>query len=300
MTPQFVSEDEIKALNIESDVVRDALRRAFLQLPQGEASLVPKLGLYPSKGGLFHAMPAAIGDLVFLKWLTIGADRGSIMATLLVSDRSSGDLLAVMDANWITAIRTAGVTALFLELIGQKPGRIAMIGCGLQARTHLAALHDLGIVSELLAFSRRSESADALCAEAQTMGIGARRMERIDEVLESADVVLSMLPFSKDIQPFLDARKLREGAVAVAVDLGGGWLRSTFSAFDWIATDVRSQTSEVVERGLIPPFGPIAVDLCEMVGGAIPPPGRTLFLPPGVALADAAVGAIVLSRLNAR
>lgn len=294
----FASDSQIRGLDIGAEHIRDALRAAFRALGSGEASLVPKLGLYPTRGGLFHAMPASIGDLVVVKWLAIGAERSSIAATLLVNDRRSGELLAVMDAAWITAARTAGVSALFLELAGRARGRVAFIGCGLQAHAHLDALHQLGVLGEVAAFSRSRQSAEVLSTAARQVGVPATVSESAADSVDGADIVLSMVPFTSNVAPFLDARDIKPDAIAIAVDLGVSWRRETFEAFGTIATDVRAQTESVTASGIIPRLEKIDFDLVELEAGGPKLAGPTLFLPPGVAIADAAVAALVLDRLT--
>jgi len=101
-----------------------AMARAAGCLQRGDAGIVPKQAMHSRAGGEFYAMPAP------------GAP--SVQAQLLATHIPSGRLLALMNTAWITALRTA-----------------AIISCGLQARTLLAAWQDAFALRRVLAHSRK-------------------------------------------------------------------------------------------------------------------------------------------------
>src|SRR5262245_65826622 len=70
-------------------------------------------------------------------------ERGlpSINSLVTLLDGNTGVPLAVMDGNWITAVRTAGVSAVAAKRLARPDSSIAaFVGCGVQARTHADAL----------------------------------------------------------------------------------------------------------------------------------------------------------------
>src|SRR5690606_24558108 len=117
----LITEARIVELGLTPGEIRLAVRQAIEQRADGRATLVGKVGLYPRSGGLFHAMPGALEDLVALKWLVAGGQPRpgdpELKSTILATDPLTGDLLGIMDAGYLTGLRTAAITALALELL---------------------------------------------------------------------------------------------------------------------------------------------------------------------------------------
>jgi ornithine cyclodeaminase/alanine dehydrogenase-like protein (mu-crystallin family) len=305
-TLHYVNEAEIRALELTPKEIREAVADALRQRAAGTASLVPKIGIYPPAGGLFHAMPAAIDGLAIVKWLTAGARRRpgdpELRATILATDPITGDLIAALDAAYLTGLRTAAVTAIAAQcVVSPQARRIAFIGAGLQARTHLDALADVLPLREATVLSSGPSSADRFRDELRARGIDARSVSDAHEAVQDADVVVTAVPFMQAVAPSIDARWLAPRAFAVAVDLGRAWIASTYTAFDRILTDDRAHTEAFLSSGLVPSPGPIDTDLPALLTRPAQnrdASGRTLFFAPGIALADAAMALLVLRRLS--
>ena len=179
-----VSNEDIRALGLTPAELLAAMARAVESLQRGDAGFIHKKAMHPRAGGEFYAMPATLGELAVVKWLNVAAKPAPgaplIQAQLLATHIPSGRVLALMDAEWITAVRTAAISALaacWLRVPGAAS--LAIIGCGLQARTHLAAWQDAFASRQVLAHSRRRSSAAARHsggrAGARAGGQGERR-----------------------------------------------------------------------------------------------------------------------------
>ena len=127
--------------------------RTMLGLGAG-AQLPPKIGVQPGPAGSFaHAMPALLpggaadgaDDLLGMKWVVgfpdnVAAGLPAIHGLTILSDGRTGQPRAVVDAGALTAHRTAAVSGLAIERWGPRRGsapRVALIGAGAQARSHL-------------------------------------------------------------------------------------------------------------------------------------------------------------------
>jgi alanine dehydrogenase len=88
------------------------------------------------------AVPAALGT----KLVTVFGSNPAVglpthLATIVLLDPSTGELLAVMDGRYITEARTAAVSAVSAKLLARDDaGVLAIIGSGVQARSHLESL----------------------------------------------------------------------------------------------------------------------------------------------------------------
>jgi ornithine cyclodeaminase/alanine dehydrogenase-like protein (mu-crystallin family) len=211
-----------------------------------EAESPPKIGVHPRQSGsLAHAMPALLrgeatdgsADLLGAKWITgfpanPGLGLPTYHALVMLNDPLTGEPLAVMDAAAITAQRTAAISGVAIRhfVPAGKAGRegrdgnggaarIAILGAGAQARSHLP------VIAHLLPGARiRLTDVDQLRAAAAVReavsidGIGsAEAVSSVREAVESADVVISVVSFGPDRQA-LDPPWLGPNTLFVAVD----------------------------------------------------------------------------------
>src|SRR6185503_15434503 len=90
------------------------------------------------------------------------AHQGSVM----LFSAETGELLALMNASAITAIRTAAVSAVATDLLAREDASdLAIIGAGVQARTHLKAIAEVRSIRRCLVASRNIEHARRFASE---------------------------------------------------------------------------------------------------------------------------------------
>jgi ornithine cyclodeaminase/alanine dehydrogenase-like protein (mu-crystallin family) len=235
-TLRYLSAMDVEAL-MPPVLERIALaRRAMLALV-ADAELPSKLGVHPRGPDSFaHAMPALLrgadesgsGDLVGMKWVVGFPDnrrRGlpAIHGTVLLNDPTTGVPLSMLDAGAITAHRTAAVSgvaiARWARSIADRPLRVAMLGAGVQARSHLPVVAHLLPGSRLTVHDRNRDRAEAVAVEAAAGARFAGTGTASDpiEAIRDADVVLTLVSFGPDRQS-LPADAFRSDALVVAVD----------------------------------------------------------------------------------
>src|SRR4030095_8219817 len=97
---------------------------------------------------------------------------------VILFDGTNGEPLAMVNASAITAIRTAAVSGLATRLLAREDGGdLAIIGAGVQARTHLAAMSCVRKLTRIRIAARRFESAQRFADEMQ--GQSACRIEPV-------------------------------------------------------------------------------------------------------------------------
>jgi ornithine cyclodeaminase/alanine dehydrogenase len=148
---------------------------------------------------------ARAGDLVGMKWVAGFSSNGAIglpaiNAVVVLNDPETGVPIAVLDGAPITAERTAAVTGVALRHFGPGIGegaRIAVIGAGVQGRSHLAVLGGVLPGATVRVFDRHPERAAALAGRARvTPGIaGATAHGTAREAIEGAEVVVTVASF---------------------------------------------------------------------------------------------------------
>lgn len=302
----YLSGDAVARADVSLDEIREACAEAYSAKARGAVRSVPKAAVTVAEGHTFHAMPVASTDaaLAALKWVGVvplagASDLPSISALVVLSDLATGQTIAIMDGGWITAARTAALSALAATRLAQPDAvSIGFVGCGLQARSHLAALRRvLPRLRRVVAFSRTEASAARLAAGARALGLDAETTRESRRAVAGLDVVVTSVPASADLTPFLDPDWIAQGAFVSAVDLGRSWTAEPIAHLDLVATDDRAQSEALGLAGKLVTAGPFHADLAELASGAHPgrrkAQERTLFVFAGDAIADLASAGVV-------
>ena len=94
--------------------------------------------------GDFRSMPAVVHETAGIKWAGIQFDntgKCKIFAKVLINDIPTGELLAILDGEELTAIRTAAVTGVATKYLAKQNSKIAtFIGCGTQTPKQIQAI----------------------------------------------------------------------------------------------------------------------------------------------------------------
>ncbi|MBB3063738.1 ornithine cyclodeaminase family protein [Limibacillus halophilus] len=308
----FLNEAEVAALAPPAPKLADALADAFKLRAAGKIAMPTKTKLTTvGNDTFFHAMPALVpGMAAGVKWVGGAAGNSArglphINALLVLSDPQSGRPLAVMEANHLTGLRTAGLTLLAARYLAKTDAsRLAVIGCGLQAWTHLEALASEFSLEQVAIYGRRLEAVNVFAEKASERGIAPRLCKEADEAITDADIVVSSIPEQPGLKPFLRADRLAPGAFAAMVDLGRSWRSDCLRGFDQTFTDDNQQSLTL--RASNPTFeaADFTGDLGDLatgrVAGRVDADARIAFLFPGVALADIVIGRMLLEAAELR
>src|SRR5207248_8702096 len=141
-------------------------------------------------GGFFFMMPAW-GEGLGVKIVTFypsNVERGipTHMATIFLVDPETGTPLAVMDGRLITEMRTAAVSAAATKLLAAPDAKIlAVLGSGVQARSHVEALRLVRQFEEVCVWSPTHEHAERFAKK-----VGATAMSA-EEAVRGADVIVT-------------------------------------------------------------------------------------------------------------
>jgi ornithine cyclodeaminase/alanine dehydrogenase-like protein (mu-crystallin family) len=160
MPVRILSQAEVTAL-LPMDECIEVMEAALRALGQGEAQLPLRTVLrLPEGKGLFGVMPARLGRPAALGLKAIGVFPGnegsnldSHQGLVLLFDPDTGAPIAVLDASSITAIRTAAVSGVATRALARsEAGDLALLGTGVQARTHLEAMATVRRLRRVRAF----------------------------------------------------------------------------------------------------------------------------------------------------
>lgn len=298
----YLSGETLQGLAITSAQVIERLEKLILASADNTVWSAPKTAIATGDGRYMMATLSASDSpqLIAVKALLVNPrnpQRGldSINAIITLLDSETGLPVAVLDGNWITAVRTACASAIAAKRMASAQSRsIAFIGCGVQANSHLKVFCELFPISEIRALGRGAKNRDALCAAARDMGLAAIASDNAKDAVEGADIVVTSIPVSSTDAPFLDARWLKPGAFAAITDLALPWLPESLSAFDRIIIDDLAQEAEMPTPMVDPELvqGDITGLLANRVSGRNSADERCAFIFRAVALGDLALAGL--------
>lgn len=308
----YLSEADVAGAGIALDRLREIVAAAFEAKARGTALAATKSVLTLGPGHIFQAKPAVLRDagIAGMKWFGLVPSAQTtgptICSLILLADVATGRPLAIMGGNWITATRTGAMSAIAAQSLARADSRsIGFVGCGVQAVSHLDALRlVLPQLTEVVAYSRTTASAECFAQAARALGLKARTARAPREAVEGHDIVVTTVPEEAKVVEFLDPAWLAPGAFVAAVDLGRSWDRTGFGSLDILATDDHEQTRLLAGIGRMPYAGPYAADLADLASGAYAgrglPSQRAMFIFSGHALADLAAAHAVYETALAR
>ena len=287
-----------------------------------DAELPAKISVHPRPPDSFaHAMPAWMNgpatdgsaDLLGLKWVAgfpsiAAASLPAIHGTIVLSDALTGAPRAVMDAGVITAHRTAAVSGVAIARWGPRPASnvtVAIIGAGVQARSHLPVIAHLLPEARVVLCDRDPARLAALTLEMRTPSSALGGFERVQtttdaaSAVEGADLVLTLVSFGPQRQVLPD-QTLGPSSTIVAVDYDMCVPASVARAAGLFLVDHREQylanRTSTVFAGYPDPGATIGE---AVSAGTTRPAGRVLVTHLGVGLADVVFGDAILRTAEA-
>lgn len=217
--PVWLNEAEVRELLPMRDLI-DLMETSLAAFSSGEVTQPVRTVLEVAQGHAFFAsMPAhsktipALGvKLVSVFGGNAGRGLPTHLATILLFDPETGALLAVMDGRYITEARTAAVSAVAVRhLAAAHTPKLAVIGSGVQAHSHLEALPHVREFGEVACWSPTAANVRKLVAESHAP---ARPAESAERAVRDADVVLLA---TSSPNPVLESGWVKPGACVVSV-----------------------------------------------------------------------------------
>ena len=241
-------------------------------------------------------MPALTPEGLGLKAVTFypsNAQRGipTHMATIFLVDPETGVPLAIMDGRLITEMRTAAVSAAATKLLASRDANVlAILGSGVQARSHAEALRLVRNFEEIRVWGPTSEHAERFAKE-----IGAKSMST-EKAVHGADVVVTA---TNAKTPVLKGSWLKRGCHVNAI----GACRPDWRELDDQAMSnvifVDSREGALKESGdVILSDAKIYAELGEALAGKVPSRANetTVFKSLGMAVEDIAAAILVYQK----
>ncbi len=194
----IINQSEVRQLLPMAECI-DVMADAFRALARGEAILPLRPVLWlPEKYGALGMMPAYLGDIqsMGLKVVSVfphnhGTEYDSHIGAVMLYETKHGQLLSIIDASAITSIRTAAVSGLATRLLAREDaGDVAILGSGVEAKTHLAAMLVSRNVRRVRVWSRNGEHSQYFAERASKRhDIRVEPMTTAQEAVDGADII---------------------------------------------------------------------------------------------------------------
>jgi thiomorpholine-carboxylate dehydrogenase len=299
--PLFLNEEQVRKHLRMTDLI-PAMEKALIEFSAAKVTQpvrsVIKVDVAPATG-FFGLMPALTPDGLGLKAVTFyptNADRGipTHMATIFLVDPETGTPLAIMDGRLITEMRTAAVSAAATKLLAPPDAKIlAILGSGVQARSHVEALRLVRPFEEIRVWSPTLENAQRFANEIGGTATSA------EEAVRGADVIVTV---TSSKTPVLKGSWLKRGSHVNAI----GACRPDWRELDDEAMSnvvfVDSREGAMRESGDVILSGTkIYAELGEALAGKVPPRASetTIFKSLGMAVEDIAAAMLVYRTVKA-
>jgi ornithine cyclodeaminase/alanine dehydrogenase-like protein (mu-crystallin family) len=302
----FLSEQNLGNLGITTAEVIESIEAAIRSSAEDRVWTAPKAVILPADGRYMMAALGAMDDpsLLAVKSVVLNPrnpERGlpQINGLVTMLDSETGLPAAILDGNWITAVRTAGLSAVAASHMANKDAAVAaFIGTGVQAQSHLNAFAEMFPLERIKVFGRGQANIDALCATADGLGLSAEVCPTARDAAEGVDLLVTTVTYSAELEPFLDARWLAPGCFAAIVDLAVPWKKESFAAFDRVAIDDLEQEAALPNKLADPAH--VTGDISGLVLGGFDgrtgPADRTAFIFRGHALGDLALAVLAYQK----
>jgi ornithine cyclodeaminase/alanine dehydrogenase-like protein (mu-crystallin family) len=307
--------DVIKAGLTMSETV-DIVERAYRAHGRGEAVIPAKIVMdletvgRPRAGA--NAMPSYIMDgwnVIGIKWWTFNYDNPtkhnvpSHFPLLILNDPETVAPYAIMEANWMTAMRTGAASAVGVKYLAKKnPKSLFIIGLGYQSRFQLRAVNEVMKIEEVYVNDISKKAEEQFAKEmAEELGLKITP-EPVRDAVQKSDVIITATAAN---EPLIKFDWVRKGTLISAVGSFQEFDFVTIKSVNKIVVDHLKQTSYIgnlrkwYAKGYFTDrevYGEIG----EIVSGK--KPGRTsedeiiLYIPIGVSILDLACGSLIFRR----
>lgn len=301
----YLSEDDVRQLLTMDDALA-AVETAFREQGRGTATNVSRRRVR-GEAALLHTMSAALPavGMVGMKAYTTTRRGGSFH--VLLWDDATGRLLSVMEADWLSRVRTGAMSGVATRWLAREDaGTVGIFGTGHQAPAQLEAVCAVRPVERVLAWSRRPDRLAEFCRRmSDRLQVPVEPAPGPRELVENSSILITITTAKEPLfagewvrpgthinaagsnvwmKREIDDETVARSAVIVADDLGQARLEA--GDLLWPLERGRVRWYQVHQ------LGDVAAGRIARTG----PEDITLFLSQGIALADVAVGAAVYRR----
>jgi ornithine cyclodeaminase/alanine dehydrogenase len=272
----MISQTEIQNLDIPIRQIIELVEKGMREYGLKRVENPPKPGIHATLDSFIHAMPAYFKklDIGGIKWVSGypgNREHGfpQIIGILILNDMKTGVPKCVMDATWITAVRTAAVSALTAKFCARKDASVlGIIGCGVQGKYNLLALKEvLPNLTKIKVMDINNETAQRYKDELENQtDLNIEIYKSIEEVAKGSDIILTAT--QRLSKPFIRNEWFEAGSLGIGLEASRAWYGDAILTADKFITDSWEQTQNYHIQGAFPAGLPKSyIELGDIVSG---------------------------------
>ena len=306
----YLSRANVESVGLSIAEIINSVEEAFREKGMGHVEMPPMPGIHPAPDAFIRAMPAYLPKLraAGIKWISgypSNVKRGLpyISALLVLNDPDTGLPLALMDGAWITAKRTGAATAVAAKYLARRTSKtLAILGCGVQGRSNLEAVHEVfKSLEEVRAYDISKTNLDLYVNEMTAkLGLSIKPASNPREAVQGCDIIVTAGPIQKDPSPTIDRSWIGDGVFACPLDFDSYWKSDAMHSMHKFCTDDSEQLLYYRSIGYFRDIPNIYADLAEIVLGQKAAreseKERIMSMNLGVAIEDMAVAVTLYER----
>ncbi|WP_028855337.1 ornithine cyclodeaminase family protein [Psychrilyobacter atlanticus] len=255
-----LSYSDIKEMKLSIKNIIDEIKSTVVKHANNEVYLEPKITLRPREGQFYTAMPGGIKDeylgLKLIERFDKSENTPGIFGTLLLNDEKTGKLLSIMDATWLTSIRTGAIAAITMEKLAQKGfDSISIIGLGNTAMASLICIKEIFPDLKKINILAYKDAHNRFMKRFEGYDFEFNVYEDLESVIKASKVVITSVTYAG--KPFVKKEWLQDGVLAIPIH-ARGW-QECDPYFDKVYTDDYGHTKHFIPN--------LTAELGEVVAG---------------------------------
>ena len=195
-----ITEADVRAV-LTMPLAVEAVEEISRKQATGEVIVHPRRRFEFAGGGFFHYMAAADFSSGFVAMKQYTYVRGKLRFLVPLYEMATGDLVAMMEADYMGQLRTGAASGVATKYLARKNSRVAgIIGTGGQARTQLEAVAAVRKLESARAYGRDGAKREKFCAEmSERLGIPVHPCSSAAEAVRGADIVSTATTASQPV-----------------------------------------------------------------------------------------------------
>ena len=244
----ILDEEKIKKSLKIKDVIK-VVEEGFRKKGLGLVNLSPKFGPKLGTGSTFaDSMPVSVFneekklEIFGIKWLSGFPDNLKkrlpyLNSLVVLNEPECGLPIAILKGNWITAIRTAGVSAVCAKYLAPKKNNsiIGIFGLGLQAYVHVLAFKAVFKNPRFFLFNHGEKFVENFKKKFPKESFNISK--DLHEVVRNSDIILSATTFPPKIEPYIYASDLKDDVLILPLEYGTRIDPKLYKSLDEVYTD---------------------------------------------------------------
>jgi ornithine cyclodeaminase/alanine dehydrogenase-like protein (mu-crystallin family) len=293
-----------------NDIVK-VLEEAFRVKAHGGVIMPPKVFFYRDGDRFYSSMASASSHLGFggCKWQSGDPENPTrglpyIQGLYILTEDKTGQVRAVIDAEWITSQRTAAASALVVKYQAVPGAKtLGILGCGLQGRKHVEAIEAVRPeLEECICFDIRPEAQEVFIAEmGQNHSMKMTGANSAEEVCRASEILITGGPIEVVRKPTIKPDWINPGCLVVTIDYDAYITDEAIADMDIVLSDDVGQIEEERRTNKkflgVPRLDTTLADLVAFgKGKRVSDTQKILGLNLGIALEDLAFAIEILQR----